>query len=420
MSTNVESSRTLTGSVEASNEAMEGDDAETPVKRMSPRRAAGKNSSNAAVIKGGTGTTSGVSDAAASAGENGGAPAAQGTSYPETAQKKRKGAPAKLVTPNRDDDDESGTELGDAKAGADDPDTPSKAEEAEKDKGSNLDPDVAMAKDSTSPTLDSSPLQDAIQKKGAAVNNSTGAAQKEVERRGKSTESPKRTDAASSSRLTEAPTNTDEVAERPLKRRKVMLCAGTAAVVAMATLFAPTSFRGAADVVRVDPPAPPSPMILFGSAAPKGVRRVGIGMPVPLTQDALTPSRTPTRRLGGRAGAALPVKERQPVWNASFLSGFLSPADVKAADPKREVTVRPLSSFSPFTAQRDVLSSAVVDEKKKKAVAVVAKRSMEEPKGPGRWKRLADKFREAATHVANGAADVVAGASPMTHLHDQG
>jgi hypothetical protein len=437
-SSNVESSRTLAGSVEASRtEAMERNDSETPAKRMSPRRAAEKNSSAAAVIKASATTrdTSGpiVTDASAA---DSGAPASQGTSYPETAQKKRKGAPAKLVTPNREDDydEEVETEAGD-ESGADDPFTPSKAEEAEKSGGTRLGPDQVMGTENTSPTISSSPpldsgrLQGVIQGEGTALNPSAGTAP-QVEPAAESAESPVRA-VAGPSRPKEVSADAagegpgGEVAERPLKRRKVMLYAGAAAVVAMATLFAPKSFRGTSDLGRgaiVPPPAQPSPMILFGSAAPKAVRKVGIGMPAPLVQDARSPSRTPTRRLGaGRASAALPWKERQPVWNASFLSGLLSPSDVKAADPKREVTVRPLSSFSPFTAQRDVLRSAVVDdEKKKKAVAVATKRPPDKPKGPGRWKRLADKFRVAATHAANGAADAVAGASPMTHLHDQG
>jgi hypothetical protein len=438
-SSNVESSRTLAGSVEASRtEAMERNESETPAKRMSPRRAAGKQSSAAAVIK--ASTTSDVSGAAVTdvSPAASGAPASQGTSYPETAQKKRKGAPAKLVTPNREDDDdeEVESEAGD-ESGADDPLTPSKAKEAERDEGTHLDPDQVMGTDNASPTMGSSPpldsgrLQGVTQGGGAALNNSSSGTASQVEPAAESAESPMRA-VAGPSRPKEVTADAagerpgGEVAERPLKRRKVMLCAGAAAVVAMATLFAPeSSFRGTSDLGRdaiVPPPAQPSPMILFGSAAPKAVRKVGIGMPAPLVQDAGSPSRTPTRRLGaGRASAALPWKERQPVWNASFLSGLLSPSDVKAADPKREVTVRPLSSFSPFTAQRDALRSAVVDdEKKKKAVAVVAKRPSDEPKGPGRWKRLADKFRAAAAHAAKGAADVVAGASPMSHLHDQG
>lgn len=426
---NVESSRTLAGSPKASSDATEvTNEAETPVKRMSPRRAAGKNTSTATVIKGGSG---GAGAAVADASADSGASASR--AYPETVQKKRKGAPVNLVTPNRDDD-EMGTEGAPGVAGADDPVTPSKADEdAEKGEGTNPDPETVMGEATTSPQMnssppmDSTPLQGEIQKEGVNGSNSTSVATQRIE---PAVESPMRTN-AEPARPKEVPADTSveghggDLADRPLKRRKVMLCAG-AAVVAMATLFASESFRGVADTTSRDAmvlqPTKPSPLILFRSTAPKAAGRVGVGMPASLIKDVRSPSRTPTRRLGGGGGggdspSALPRKERQPAWNTSFLSGFLSPSDGKV-DPKREVTVRPLSSFSPFTAQRDVLRTVVVDEKK--AVAVVpAKRPSEVPnKGPGRWKRLAEKFREAATHAAKGAADAVAGASPMSHLQE--
>jgi hypothetical protein len=110
----------------------------------------------------------------------------------------------------------------------------------------------------------------------------------------------------------------------------------------------------------------------------------------------------------------------QPTWKVSFLSGFLasSPPEEKPDAKQSGKMRRPLSSFAPFAAQRDVLRSAVAGEDK--AVAVVPKsKAMEEPgtaAGREPWKRLIDKVRETAVRVSSAAADTVAGASPMTHI----
>lgn len=364
---------------------------------------------------------------------------AVGGSHPATAQKKRKGgaAASKLVTPNRDDDDNnknndenkrktSGLDVA-QDTQQDDPESSAPAAGVD-EPGLAEKPPAREGDPNKVPSVEEADEKKVEEFRVPEVRGSSWTAAAAMIPDGAGGFEPGAAVLPQQSRQQTAaavdPTAKEQELGRPLKRRKVMLCAG-AAVVAVASLFAHGANHGALDTCCDHGPhhsTVSNPRILFirKPGAPSTGGKVIV--PSPLKKaDPLSPSRTPARSL--RGDSKKPASGRgQSTWNVSFLSGFL--ASPRAAlkdkpDGKRDAKVRrPLSSFTPFAAQRDVLGSAANGEAK--AVAVVPKsKTAADPgtaAGRGPWKRFANKLREAAVHVSSAAADALAGASPMNNL----